>query len=64
MENILLGFISKYISLTEEEKNAIVSLDIFSLGKERDDFTQGRTKVEGQLLCSERLYSHILYFGR
>ncbi len=29
MENILLGFISKYISLTEEEKNAIVSLDIF-----------------------------------
>ncbi len=29
MENILFDFISKYISLTEEEKNAIVSLDIF-----------------------------------
>lgn len=29
MENILFDFISKYVSLTEEEKNAIVSLDIF-----------------------------------
>lgn len=29
MENILFDFISKYISLTEEEKNAIVSSDIF-----------------------------------
>jgi CRP-like cAMP-binding protein len=29
MKNILLDFISKYISLTEDEKNAIVSLDIF-----------------------------------
>jgi CRP-like cAMP-binding protein len=29
MRNILFDFISKYISLTEEEKNAIISLDIF-----------------------------------
>jgi CRP-like cAMP-binding protein len=29
MENILFDFISKYVSLTEEEKNAIISLDIF-----------------------------------
>jgi CRP-like cAMP-binding protein len=29
MENILFDFIAKYISLTEEEKNAIVSLDLF-----------------------------------
>jgi CRP-like cAMP-binding protein len=29
MKNILFDFISKYISLTDEEKNAIVSLDIF-----------------------------------
>lgn len=29
MKNILFDFIAKYISLTEEEKNAIVSLDIF-----------------------------------
>ncbi len=29
MKNILFDFISKYISLTEEEKNAILSLDLF-----------------------------------
>ncbi len=29
MENILFDFISKYISISEEEKNALVSLDIF-----------------------------------
>lgn len=29
MQDKLFGFISKYISLTEDEKNAIVSLDIF-----------------------------------
>ena len=29
MQDILFNFISKYISLTEDEKNALVSLDIF-----------------------------------
>lgn len=29
MENILFEFISKYISLTEDEKNALLSLDLF-----------------------------------
>ncbi|MEP2669626.1 MAG: Crp/Fnr family transcriptional regulator [Cyclobacteriaceae bacterium] len=29
MENTLFDFISKYISLTDEEKNAILSLDLF-----------------------------------
>lgn len=29
MKDLLFDFISKYVSLTEEEKNAIVSLDIF-----------------------------------
>lgn len=29
MKNILFDFISKYVSLTEDEKNAIVSLDLF-----------------------------------
>lgn len=44
MENILFDFISKYISLTEEEKNAIVSLDIFHSVK------KGTTLLkEGQL---------------
>lgn len=29
MQDILFGFMSKYISLTEEEKSAILSLDLF-----------------------------------
>lgn len=29
MHDLLFNFISKYISITEEEKNAIISLDIF-----------------------------------
>jgi CRP-like cAMP-binding protein len=29
MQDILFGFMSKYISLTEDEKNAIVSLNLF-----------------------------------
>ena len=29
MKNLLFDFISKYISLTEDEKNAILSMDIF-----------------------------------
>lgn len=29
MENILFDFISKYISITEEEKNALLALDLF-----------------------------------
>lgn len=29
MKDILFEFISKYISLTEDEKNALLSLDIF-----------------------------------
>ena len=33
MKDILFDFISKYISLTEDEKNAILSLDLFQLVK-------------------------------
>ena len=29
MEDILFNFISKYVTLSEEEKNAIISLDVF-----------------------------------
>lgn len=44
MENILFDFIAKYISITEEEKNAILSLDIFHSVK------KGTTLLkEGQL---------------
>ena len=49
-KNILLGFISKYISLTEEEKNAIVSLDIF------------RSVKKGTILLKEGQKSKDSYF--
>ena len=29
MQDLLFDFIAKYVSLTDDEKNAIVSLDIF-----------------------------------
>lgn len=41
MKDILFDFISKYISLTEDEKNAILSLDIF------------RTYKKGTILLKE-----------
>jgi CRP-like cAMP-binding protein len=43
MQDLLFDFISKYISLTEDEKNAIVSIDIFR------SFKKGTTLLkEGQ----------------
>ncbi|WP_027077145.1 Crp/Fnr family transcriptional regulator [Maribacter antarcticus] len=50
MENILFDFISKYISLTAEEKNTILSLDIF------------RTIKKGTVLLKEGQYSLNGYF--
>lgn len=50
MENILFDFISKYVSLTEEEKNAIVSLDIF------------RSVKKGTILLKEGQKSKDSYF--
>ncbi len=50
MENILLDFISQYVSLTKEEKSAIVSLDIF------------RTVKKGTILLKEGGKSQNGYF--
>jgi CRP-like cAMP-binding protein len=50
MQNILFDFISKYISLTEDEKNAIVSSDIF------------RTVKKGTILLREGQNSKDSYF--
>jgi len=50
MQDLLFGFISKYISLTEEEKNAIVSLDLF------------RTVKKGTALLKEGQKSQDCYF--
>jgi CRP-like cAMP-binding protein len=50
MENILFDFISKYISLTDDEKNAIVSLNLF------------RTVQKGTTLLKEGQKSKNSYF--
>jgi CRP-like cAMP-binding protein len=50
MNNLLFDFIGKYISLTEEEKNAILSLDLFHSVK------------KGTILLSEGQKSNESYF--
>jgi CRP-like cAMP-binding protein len=50
MKNILFDFIAKYVILTEEEKNAIISLDIF------------RTVKKGTTLLKEGQRSQDSYF--
>lgn len=50
MQDILFDFISKYISLTEEEKNALLSLDLFHSVK------------KGTILLNERQKSQESYF--
>lgn len=50
MQNLLFDFISKYVSLTEDEKNAITSLNIF------------RTIKKGTTLLKEGQKSNEVYF--
>lgn len=50
MRDILLDFISKYVTLTEEEKHAILSLDLF------------RTAKKGAILLNEGQTSKESYF--
>ncbi len=50
MKNLLIDFISKYISLTEDEKNAILSMDIF------------RSIKKGTILLKEGQKSQDCYF--
>ncbi|WP_421826647.1 Crp/Fnr family transcriptional regulator [Larkinella sp.] len=50
MQDILFDFISKYISLTEDEKNAILSLDLF------------RSVKKGTILLKEGQKSQECYF--
>ncbi len=50
MENILFDFISKYITLTDDEKNALLSLDLF------------RPMKKGTTLLKEGQHSKDSYF--
>lgn len=48
MQNSLLDFISKYVSLTEDEKNFITSLDIFkTIKKDTTLLKEGQKSSEG-----------------
>jgi CRP-like cAMP-binding protein len=50
MQNKLFGFISKYISLTDDEKNALLSLNLF------------RSEKKGTILLKEGQHSKDSYF--
>ncbi len=50
MQDVLFDFIAKYISLTEDEKNALVSLDLF------------RSIKKGTILLKEGQKSKDIYF--
>ena len=50
MKELLFGFISKYVELTEDEKNAIVSLDIFRSIK------KGTTLLKEGQQCNEEYF--------
>jgi CRP-like cAMP-binding protein len=61
MESVLFGFISKYISLSEDEKSAIISLDIFrSIKKGTVLLKEGQSSNEGYFVlkgCLRTFYS-------
>lgn len=50
MQDILFDFISKYVTLTEDEKNAIIALDLF------------RSEKKGTILLKEGQKSNESYF--
>lgn len=60
MQDILFEFISKYISLTEEEKNAIISLDLFrSVKKGTILLKEGQRSKDGYFIlkgCIRKYY--------
>ena len=57
MENILFDFISKYVDINEDEKNALIELDIFKSYKkgtvlleqgQKSDFIQNQIQFGGK----------------
>jgi CRP-like cAMP-binding protein len=64
MQDILFDFISKYISLTEDEKNAIVSLDIFrSVKKGTILLKEGQKSSEGYFVLKGCIRAYYLIGG-
>jgi CRP-like cAMP-binding protein len=64
MENVLFNFVSKYISLTEEEKNTILSLDIFrTLKKGTILLKEGQHSLEGYFVLKGCLRTYYIIDG-
>lgn len=64
MHDLLLDFISKYISLTEDEKNAIVSLDIFrSVKKGTTLLKEGQKSNEGYFVLKGCIRTYYIKGG-
>lgn len=64
MQDILFDFISKYISLTEEEKKTIISLDIFrSVKKGTILLQQGESSKEGYFVLKGCLRTYYAIDG-
>ncbi|MEM9832627.1 MAG: Crp/Fnr family transcriptional regulator [Bacteroidota bacterium] len=64
MQELLTDFISKYVSLTEEEKNAITSLDIFrSARKGTILLEQGQISNEGYFVLKGCIRTYYVIDG-
>jgi CRP-like cAMP-binding protein len=64
MQDILFDFISKYISLTEDEKNAITSLDIFrSVKKGTTLLQEGQTSKDSYFVLKGCIRTYYVIDG-
>lgn len=64
MEDLLFDFISKYITLTEDEKKAIVSLDIFrSVKKGTTLLKQGQKSNDGYFVLKGCIRTYYIIEG-
>jgi CRP-like cAMP-binding protein len=64
MQNLLFDFISKYVSLTEDEKNAIISLDIFrTIKKGTIILKEGQKSNEGYFVLKGCIRTHYIIDG-
>ena len=64
MQNLLFDFISKYVSLTEDEKNAIISLNIFRTFKKGTTLLkEGQKSNEGYFVLNGCIRSYYVIDG-
>ena len=63
MENILFDFISRYITLTDDEKNALLSLDLFhSVKKGTTLLKEGQTSKESYFVLKGCIRSYYIIY--